>query len=377
MKQSLHSLLRYKVWDGAYYELLNSPNAKSCRYTRERKPLLLKLVDSEAPPKLVDLAASLFPEDIIGRRALHSAITSPYRMPIIRSNNPKPDTRTEIVKILLQNWREYLGGDNAKLEQSLSMGCRFRNSACAPTALHLACQDPTCDLEMLKHLVEACPKALLQRSNRLRPSQLFYRRIQRTANTNDVAVVWEKLEYLAVATYLASSTTCSVEFASEKKKFLLHALVGDSDQISIQILGAVIGRCGKPCAFAKDAKGCIPLHRILRNVKPELWGNNVEELLRLAPETAKIPTPHGRYPLHLALSTSHVSTLSWEKGLGSVVEAYSPALAIKGKKGLYPFQLAATKNAPVDIIYRLLRAQPELVLRPRRSYHEDQEVNQG
>ena len=128
-----------------------------------------------------------------------------------------------------------------------------------------------------------------------------------------------------------------------------------------------IQRCDKRCAFTKDTAGQTPLHRFLRktakgrSTKRQGRIAVLPELLKLAPETAKIPTPTGVYPLHLATRKNKVP---WEEGLGLLVESFYPALAIKSnvkKGGLYPFQIAARRGGSLDDVYRLLRAKPDLI----------------
>lgn len=375
--RKLQQLVWGEQWDQAYSLLLNSKNPG--RYLPGRIPLLATVCDRRAPPHLVDMVASLFPQDIIDQRTFHVAIKSIYRRATVTPNGPVPDTRLSTVRVLLRALGESLNGDKKAIEQALltrgiegdALRCAFHHDA---------------DLGILRALVEACSKALLDVggnrkefcSPRIKKSseslchvleqKLEQNLERRPHDTEENLKLWEKIQYLYLEAYIAGrpKTDCPKHITTNspsKTNYKLHAIMGE---LKPSLFSFALQQCPRESFFAKDESGRIPLHKACCYGFRKRYLNNSQELLRIAPETAKIPTSHGCYPLHLhhAMRTgSSLDVTRWEdSGLGMVVSAYAGALAIKGRAGMYPFQLAAARGASVDIIFRLLIEKPDVII---------------
>jgi len=90
----------------------------------------------------------------------------------------------------------------------------------------------------------------------------------------------------------------------------------------------------------------------------------IEVILETNTNPAKITDNEGRLPLCQAI----IERKSWKDGLKAIIDAYPDALSLKDSTTqLFPFMLAAVSddNNPndncLDTIYRLLKANPELV----------------
>ena len=109
---------------------------------------------------------------------------------------------------------------------------------------------------------------------------------------------------------------------------------------------------------------------------------NMKLLIDEFPHTVQMVDDMGRYPLHLAV----ISGFCWKDGIERLFDSYPQALGIRDPiTGLYPFQIGATVTAAsnrtsqietaggrgrggtelqgLSNVYRLLRADPSLVLR--------------
>ena len=82
-------------------------------------------------------------------------------------------------------------------------------------------------------------------------------------------------------------------------------------------------------------------------------------LLQASAESACVPDPEGRLPLHLALASGK----RWNQGVKDLIECYSDALGIVDyKTGLAPFELAAEgPKSDLSTIFEVIRTNPSLL----------------
>lgn len=114
-------------------------------------------------------------------------------------------------------------------------------------------------------------------------------------------------------------------------------------------------------AYARipDHKNFLPLHLAVRfGCTPRL----VQLLLTAYPESIKLKTPDGDYPLHLAAS-HHKGRLWVSMNELSVLlyNAFPAAIREPDRKGYIPFQLAIRNKGPDEMIKFYLEAYPESV----------------
>ncbi|GAX27136.1 hypothetical protein FisN_13Lh312 [Fistulifera solaris] len=160
---------------------------------------------------------------------------------------------------------------------------------------------------------------------------------------------WDKCQYLALSSYVASSSPHD----------LLHALLRCNVPIH---LFKVAARLVKDEAFlTPDKDGLLPLHWVLQNRPyPHLHEADAIQALLHHGEAA-IPAAQ-ELPLIMAIRHK----IPWSRGTQWVWEAHPVAIQSRSMEGWYPFLLAAVvggKPLPsLETIFQLLRAQPDLLL---------------
>jgi ankyrin repeat protein len=85
----------------------------------------------------------------------------------------------------------------------------------------------------------------------------------------------------------------------------------------------------------------------------------IEILLRASAESASVPDPKGRLPLHLALGSGK----RWDQGIKDIISCFPDALAVVDPcTGLAPFQLAAEgSKTDLTTIFEIIRSSPSLL----------------
>jgi hypothetical protein len=116
--------------------------------------------------------------------------------------------------------------------------------------------------------------------------------------------------------------------------------------------------------------GCLPLHLALAQKEPSL--KVVRFLVEEAPEALQVANLAGSLPLHLAAaaaskssssSSSHTDD-SFIKICADLAETYPQALQAPDKtNGMLPFQIAATTDAPLDVVFYLVSKWPAGIAR--------------
>ena len=112
-------------------------------------------------------------------------------------------------------------------------------------------------------------------------------------------------------------------------------------------------------ALQRNHEGHVPLHCALLN--PFFSADVFSILLYHQPQAARLAFPNGQSPLAVAVQQAR---LSWNNGLESLVMADPDALMTRDPtSGLYPFQQAAASlDADVSTIFRLLRLHPDVLI---------------
>lgn len=120
-----------------------------------------------------------------------------------------------------------------------------------------------------------------------------------------------------------------------------------------------------PLALQRDGKGLIPLHHVL--LHPYLNATTLKLMIHIIlsrqPDSAGVllprnvsPLADGGYPLELALRRG----LEWDEGVALLVTAAPQALELQEWQP-EPALVAATMDAKLDTIYRLIRTSPEFL----------------
>jgi ankyrin repeat protein len=137
-------------------------------------------------------------------------------------------------------------------------------------------------------------------------------------------------------------------------------------EITLQIHGYELGEA--------DRQGNLPLHIVSAQ---ELEGidefssdfddmeddacdprtERVKVVVRDYPNAASIYDSNGLLPLHLAIYARH----PWQS-LQALLRAYPAAICQRGRRGLYPFQIAAARDAGLTEIFELILSAPHLLL---------------
>ncbi|CAB9529089.1 expressed unknown protein [Seminavis robusta] len=98
----------------------------------------------------------------------------------------------------------------------------------------------------------------------------------------------------------------------------------------------------------------------------------IEILLNASAESACVPDPKGRLPLHLALEAGK----RWNQGVRDIISCYSDALGVVDPvTGMVPFQLAAEgSKTDLSTIFETIRSNPSML---RLSRKGDDEASLG
>jgi len=128
----------------------------------------------------------------------------------------------------------------------------------------------------------------------------------------------------------------------------------------VHILNLAIERFGTIGCTEYDAMNRTPLIQIILSQSAQS-GTEMEAILRKilkkAPGNASLPYLDNRFPLHLAISKGYL----WDTGLEPIVLDCTNALAKPDPvTHLYPFMQAAAGGAPLNTIFRLLKANPNV-----------------
>ena len=218
------------------------------------------------------------------------------------------------------------------------------------------------------HPVTALWKAYLQTI----PGYMCVARVlQDTPEASDSAPVpedghyvrfWNKLEYLAVQQFLASSTCPqqALEVTTDEGRgiYVLHGLLQcniDTNAIRLTL------KQFPHTARVPDKDGNLPLHILVKNRPFRLKEQFIIQKTLLAyPEAATQKNHYGETPLTIAI----LNKIPWENGIGSIVECGNDTVCQRETTyGFLPFQLAAFVGGrvAVETTYRLLKERPDLL----------------
>jgi ankyrin repeat protein len=144
------------------------------------------------------------------------------------------------------------------------------------------------------------------------------------------------------------------------KDLPLHAALS-LKQPSEHIVRHLVEQCPESVA-AQDSDGRTPLHLALRH-QGLLSFDLVQHLVRHGGPGALQKADHHRgfLPLHVALSAKRTFTLRYAQCLA---KAHPASLQVPDKDGCTPLFIAATSNAPLDVVHFLLVAWPSALLDP-------------
>ena len=198
------------------------------------------------------------------------------------------------------------------------------------------------------------------------------------ARTNVFGRFWEKIEFIALASYkvnetkteatrrgIHASTATQTDVASTSlpldsitlppPSMLGHALI----QIRAPVRLLKLSFCLDPSVLlAQDALGNTMLHSVVEKcglLPVRAQADLIQSMLKVNSDVASIENHQGEIPLQVAIERG----CRWDSGLASVLAAHPAALATPNpKSGLVPFQTAAAYS-DLDTLYRLLIAQPD------------------
>lgn len=162
--------------------------------------------------------------------------------------------------------------------------------------------------------------------------------------------IMEKVTYLAMEAWRFKTSYPRYDdiMDNTKENYLLLAVLHVKPSL-VSIIARVYPNT--KCLWMKDGNGDLPIHAALRN--PRAPRRILDELIQLAPDTAKVPSGSGQLPLHLAVGRCSLELL---------VQAYPAALSqVVPQNGLLPYLDAASRDVPVNVIYTLLRNKPDLI----------------
>jgi len=111
--------------------------------------------------------------------------------------------------------------------------------------------------------------------------------------------------------------------------------------------------------FERDEDGNLPLHiaATIPVTSDDRGNENIRLLAAVYPGAARTTCHKGKLPLSLVLQSGY----GWDKGIEDILRAYPAALTVKDEEtNLFPFMAAAVSDAPLETIYKLLRANPEI-----------------
>ena len=128
----------------------------------------------------------------------------------------------------------------------------------------------------------------------------------------------------------------------------------------VYILNLAIERFGANGCTEYDSMNRTPLIQIILSRSAQS-GTEMEAILRKilkqAPGNASLPYLDNRFPLHLAIRQGYL----WDTGLEPIVLDCTNALAKPDPMThLYPFMQAAAEGAPLNTIFSLLQANPNV-----------------
>lgn len=107
----------------------------------------------------------------------------------------------------------------------------------------------------------------------------------------------------------------------------------------------------------RDKHGLLPLHHLILHLS---WETTVmlQMILQREPSSACIDFPNGSFPITMALQ----ERMKWDEGLGDLMRAAPDILRTRDKSShLYPVLMAASLDAELDTIFRMMRHCPEFI----------------
>lgn len=180
-----------------------------------------------------------------------------------------------------------------------------------------------------------------------------------TSPDKDFFEFWRKSVLLLVASHDRANHSNGENDGSGNSFVMLHAVA--TLRLPIPQLVQVVASVFPEDAAQRDVNGFLPLHHIIRLIQefdPVTIKSMFSALLAAYPAGASTTAANGELPLVTALKLG----MSWDEGVEDLVMSAPEVLQVRGKiTHLYPFLLAASRDASTDTIFRLLTCAPELV----------------
>ena len=208
-------------------------------------------------------------------------------------------------------------------------------------------------VEILKTLVEAYPSGAF---------------IFDKSDHSPLSILWDRHDHSLMQIYRTIGQEGVLNSTEWNRMMLL--VKGDSDQerdlhaiVSIDCPPSFLRFAAliyKDDVLIKDRHGRTPLALCASSTKIDEHTGwiTLTILLHTFPAAAGIPDACGRLPLHLAIASNR----TWEGGIKDLLTAEPQSLTMRDPiNKLYPFMFAASSNAEINTIYKLLLKNPELV----------------
>jgi ankyrin repeat protein len=153
-----------------------------------------------------------------------------------------------------------------------------------------------------------------------------------------------------MAQLLVQAWPPAVSVRDHQGRLPIHASLDDDDG-SLDVV-RLLTQAMPESLLVHDYRGRIPLHVLLS--QETMWWEMARLLGETLPESMLVPDHQGRLPLHVALGQKHVIT----DMVQLLLETGPQAALSYVLDGLLPFQFAAASNAPLDVLFFLVKQSP-------------------